>query len=110
MTKKVLTLLTNYNNKLDCNCFLHLDDAPPFRIRESELENTEYEIRTADGSHQPIKAKLVNMARVQLWKVCDVLTFQSHGIDSITYQQNMIIEKSASPDKEMAVYFYQKIG
>jgi hypothetical protein len=109
MEQKIINLKTNYNNKLHCNCFPHIDLAPAAGVRESLIENTVFEIRTVDGSHPPVKTKLVTLIRIPLWKISDALSYPSHGIDSVSFQEKMVAENSFTHDKEMAVYFYQRL-
>ncbi|HEU4574613.1 MAG TPA: hypothetical protein VFS36_06385 [Chitinophagaceae bacterium] len=109
MAQKTITFQTNYNNKMNCRCFTHIDDAPAKGIPESVMNDTVFEIRTADNSHPPVKTKMVSLVRLPLWRVSDVLSYPSHGMDSVTFQEKMVIEKGLHADKEMAVYFYQKI-
>lgn len=107
---KIITFKTNYNNKLDCKCFPHIDIAPNTGIPESKLSDTVIEIRTADNSHPPVKTKLVNLLRLPLWQVNDALTYPSHGCNSTSFQEMMVMENSADFDKQMAVYFYERIN
>jgi hypothetical protein len=108
--QKVITFKTNYNNKLGCKVFPHIDVAPATGIPESKLEERIIEIRTADNSHPPVKTKLINLLRLPLWQVSDALTYPSHGMDSTAFQEMMILNNDITPDKPMAVYFYEKIG
>jgi hypothetical protein len=107
---KIITLKTNYNTKLECKCFVHIDIAPTDRIPESKLEETVIEIRTADNSHPPVKTKLVNLLRLPLWQVSDAITYPSHGMDSTTFQEMMVVDNNADFNKAMAVYFYERIN
>jgi hypothetical protein len=107
--QKVITFKTNYNNKLDCKCFPHIDIAPVGGIRESEMEETVFEIRTRDNSHPPVKTKLVNLLRLPLWQISDALTYPSHGVDSTTFQEMMVVDNQADFSKSMAVYFYERL-
>jgi hypothetical protein len=74
------------------------------------MEETIIEIRTADHSHPPVKTKLVNLSRMALWQLSDALTFPSHGVDSTSFQEMMMINENADFNKQMAVYFYQRIN
>lgn len=106
MIKK--TFDTNYNGKLACQKFLHIDKAPAQGIPESKLAALEVEISTADGSHPPVKAKVVDIARVPLYLLSNILTWQSHGIvaaELISQQEKLGMEAT----QPMAVYLYQKL-
>lgn len=107
---KIITLKTNYNNKLHCKCFPHIDIAPAGGIPESKMNDTIIEIRTADNSHPPVKTKLINLLRLPLWQVSDVITYPSHGCDSTSFQEMMVLENNADFNKPMAVYFYEKVN
>jgi hypothetical protein len=109
MPSKVITFKTNYNNKMDCKCFPHIDIAPVGGIPESKMEETVIEIRTADNSHAPVKTKLVNLLRLPLWQINDALTYPSHGVDSTTFQEMMVVDNHADFSKSMAVYFYERL-
>jgi hypothetical protein len=106
---KIITFQTNYNNKMGCECFTHIDVAPASRIPESRLEDTTIEIRTADQSHPPVKAKLIDLIRIPLGGITDYLTYPSHGVDSRSFQDKMVTENQFTREKQMAVYFYKRI-
>lgn len=107
---KTITFKTNYNNKLHCQCFTHIDIAPPGGIPESRMEDTVIEVKTADNSYPVIKTKLVNMIRLPLWKISDCLSFPSHGLDSVEFQTMMVgNNEKVNADTPMAVYFYCKL-
>lgn len=108
--QKTITFKTNYNTKLECKCFVHIDIAPVGGITESKMSESIIEIRTADNSHPPVKTKLVNLLRLQLWQINDALTYPSHGMDSTAFQEMMVIDNQADFNKPMAVYFYERIN
>lgn len=104
---KTIYLKTNYNNKLACSGFVHIDVAPKEFISESKLAALDLEIRTADNSHPPVKVKLVDLLRVELFHLSSVMTYPSHGVDAFTFAEKLMKEnselKTTSP---MAVYYY----
>jgi hypothetical protein len=107
---KTIYLPTNFNNKLACDFFIHIDEAPRSGIPESKLENTVIEIRTSDNSHPPVKTKMKDIIRLPLGDLSSALTWQSHGIDSIGFVKTTIQHKPKLNIKSpMAVYFYQRI-
>lgn len=107
---KTITLKTNYNQKIGCDNFLHIDLAPAGGIPESKLNGTVIEIRTMDNSHPPVKTKLVNLVRLPLWKICDLISYPSHGMDSVSFQAWMVENnEKLNADSPLAVYFYQRI-
>src|SRR3954463_2206326 len=85
MPSKISRLTTNFNNKLECNRFIHLDTAPKGGMPESLLENTVYEIRTDDHSHPPISVKLKDLLRIKLSEINSAITWQSHGMELFEY-------------------------
>lgn len=108
---KIINFKTNYNNKLDCRCFTHIDVASGNGITESQANNTVFEIHTVDKSHPPVKVKIIDIIRTPLWRICNALSYPSHGMESTAFQEMMILSsESMNMDKQMAVYFYEKIN
>jgi hypothetical protein len=107
---KTIYLPTNFNNKLACSCFIHVDEAPRSGIPESRLEETVIEIRTSDNSHPPVKTKLFDIIRLKLGDLPTSLTWQSHAVDAITFAEKLLTDKpKLNTSTPMAVYFYQRI-
>lgn len=105
----IVTLRTNYNNKLDCLCFCHIDAAPGKPITETDLSTAVFEIRTVDNSHPPVKARLINLLRVPLKGLTDHLTLPSHGMNANEYYDWILSHKpNYDCDSQMAVYFYKR--
>lgn len=105
-----ITIPTNYNNKLACDWFIHIQVAPPYRIPESVADTSIIEFKTADGSHPPITVKIYDAARVPFRVLPASWVILSHGM-SLDQFQDMVIQSvpHISPETEMAVFFYQKI-
>src|SRR5687767_62957 len=101
---------TNYNGKLSCNCFIHIDEAPRQGVPESKLKNTIVQIETADKSHPPVKAMVKDLIRIQLGAITTAISWSSHGMEWHQFIERKIAENPElhyySP---MAVYFYQKV-
>lgn len=109
MTKKI-TILTNYNNKLQCGSFIHIDLAPTQGIPESVLENTEVELHTRDNSHPPVKARLMDICRLELHQLHSLATWQSHGMDHLKFREWITQQNpSLTIASKMCIYYYQKI-
>lgn len=111
--RKSISLLTNYNNKLSCDCMLHVDFAPGERIPESILQRTIIEIRTVDNTHPPTFWKLVDMHRFDMDKgiYYSIGTWASHGMDFFEFCQWMKTQKpDVNSETKMAVYMYRKCG
>ncbi|MGN6293784.1 MAG: hypothetical protein ACTHMV_13655 [Chitinophagaceae bacterium] len=111
MKRKKITFETNYNQKLDCPRFIHVDLAPPRLIPEAELNSTVVEIHTKDGSHQPVLAKVVDLCRLTLDNMNTAFTWCSHEMSSDEYRLWITTKISdIKRDTQMAVFFYQKIS
>lgn len=103
-------IATNFNNKLDSPYFIHVDFAPKTGIPESILDKTVYEITTEDNSHAPVTVKLEDLARMELQNVCDIITWQSHGMNSREYLGYLMSKhKDLTGHTPMAVYLFRKI-
>src|SRR3982750_3970773 len=76
-----ITMATDFNKKLSCDCFLHIDLAPRSPLPEREVIQTIIEISTADNSHAPVLVKLLDVCRINLGEVFSLATFASHGMD-----------------------------
>ncbi len=109
ITQKTIYLQTNYNNKLACDYFIHIDLEPKTGIPESVLENTVFEIRTKDNSHPPVKFKLVDLTRCPLENLTSNVTYQSHGLDWFDFIK-WFMEKNSLMDyrARVAIYQYRK--
>lgn len=104
-----ITLRTNYNNKLGCTCFCHIDAAPEKKISERELSSEVYEIKTIDNSHPPVQVRLQNLLRLPLDSLSDSLTWPSHGMNSNDYYDWIMRTKpNYKSNEQMAVYFYKR--
>ena len=104
---KTIYFKTNYNNKLATQAFLHIDVAPKDPIPESVIQNTQVEIRTADNSHPPVKAKLMDLLRLNLCDLAYIHTLPSHGLDTVPFIEKLMKENpELKPTSPMAVYYY----
>lgn len=110
MTTKTLYFQTNYNNKLACNCFIHIDLAPRTGIPERQLNESVFEIRTTDNSHPPVQVKLFDLARMPLERITSCLSWTSHAMDTFDFIRWFLTEKPGNTLRtEMGIYFYQRI-
>lgn len=100
---------TNYNNKMDCNSFIHIDFAPPVKPSRSQLSNTIIEIRTTDASHAPVQKQLYDLMFLPFQQIPDALCFASHGISA--YKLVTLLFDKYAPrfnwTTEMCIWFYQ---
>lgn len=101
---------TNFNHKLDCDIFLHLDRPPKENIPFAELQKLEVIAKAKDGSHPGTKRKLVDIAYCSFGSIPNLVTYASHGMDKLEYylwlQRK---DPSVNSETKMAIYFYQKI-
>lgn len=105
--KKTLYFATNYNGKLACQNFIHIDQAPRERIPESRLSSTIFELHTKDNSHPPVQARLMDLARIQLNQLTQLCTWQSHGMEASAFKSWFMDQtQGANRNTEMAIYFY----
>jgi hypothetical protein len=109
MEIKTVNFRTNYNNKLDCHYFIHVDLAPAQgTITETILSNTVIVIQTIDNSHPPVKTKLYDLARLPLKNLSDNTTKLSHGITRSEFLKLLQEKKGVEDDTELAIYYYRK--
>lgn len=105
---KVITIPTNYNNKMGCDCFPHIDIAPRQPVPESRLHSTTIELRTADNSHPPVKVRVMDICRMPLNKVPLYAAWLSHGMDDQQLRATFFAA-GYPPQTEIAIYYYQKL-
>lgn len=98
-------LKTNYNNKMGCRGFIHVDRAPKNPIPASKLGQLR-EIRTADNSHPPVQMQILALTRFQLGEIIDLLSIPSHGMDAVDFINWWKQENNEDEETEMAVYYY----
>lgn len=98
---KTLIFPTNFNQKLSCAAFLHIDKAPTAPVLEAHL-GQEYTITTADGSHPPVQVQLLHFSRLQPGEMYDCFSLASHGVDAFDFLQQ-------NPPVPLAVYYYKKV-
>jgi phosphoribosyl-ATP pyrophosphohydrolase len=110
MTTKTLFWETNYNNKLDCNAFLHIDLAPAALPIRSKVEQTEFIIETKDSSHTPVITEIYDYSFFPVKNITDCLALASHGM--ITTNLIRELEKKYSKElleqRGVGLYFYIK--
>lgn len=104
---------TNYNNKMDCNGFLHIDIAPRKRPSCSTiLDKLQFKISTKDGSHVPILVELHNINYFPLKHLLDMFALASHGMTAVELCDFLFIKNHTwlTFDTEIAGYSYKKIN
>lgn len=106
-TEKEITIETNFNKKLDCDRFIHIQ--PPWQ--NGITEHQPIRIITRDGSHPPVSAVIFDSVKQKLCDLSATFIYLSHGIDPEEYHQ--VLKQKApliKPETEMAIYFYKKIN
>jgi len=105
ITEKEITLRTNHNKKLDCDIFIHIQ--PPFR--SGIAASSVFKIRTADRSHEPVTARIIDAVHQPLYSLSSTFIYLSHGMQPAEFK-DMIkkADPSISEDTVLAVYFYKK--
>lgn len=121
---RVITWETNFNNKLGCKAFTHVDLAPsnaninminkehqaitPDFILRKQLVDKLIEIRTADKSHPPVQAYVKDLLMIPYQKISDWIAWTSHGMNDMDLADYFFnkYHPDFSWSTEMAVYFY----
>jgi len=107
---KLITWLTNYNNKLKCDSFIHVDIAPPNTLTWQKIEESNYQIETLDNSHPPVIVELLDIQIFPFHKIPNWYTYTSHGINEEEFAQMMFKKyQNFSWDTQTALYLYKKV-
>jgi hypothetical protein len=105
---KVITLETNFNNKLGCPAFIHIDLSPVKYPLRQELENRIIEIRTKDNSFPPVQVRVDNIQTVTFQQINDMMAWVSHAKTAM--QLADFLFNKYHPDfswtTEVSIYFY----
>lgn len=105
-----LKMRTNHNHKLDCDRFIHIQPTPRQGIPESLAEKTIFKITTADKSHAPVHARIINSTRQSLMDLHEIFTLLSHGMEKNEFIDMVLHEMpGASAEIEMTVYYYAQV-
>jgi outer membrane receptor for monomeric catechols len=107
---KLLSWTTNYNNKLKCDGFVHVDIAPPITPTWQMIEAYHYEIETLDNSHPPVQAELISLQIVPFHQLPNWYTYTSHGMSEVEYAEYMFKKyKNFTWETQVALYLYRKV-
>jgi len=112
MATKTIFFSTNFNNKLHSRVMVHIDRAPSptIVISESLLASMVYEIQTQDTSYPPSKWQLVDLLRIPLGDLSNIITWPSHGMDYFDfYKWVKDLQVDANAETVMAIYYYKKL-
>jgi hypothetical protein len=101
----------NYNNKMGCTGFVHIDLPPEQKPLISELDTIMVKIVTADSSHSPVIVNLFDILFLPLKKMTGLITISSHGMEAMEFANFMIKKypERVTLDTELAVYYYKKV-
>lgn len=110
MTPTTIYLQTNYNNKLDCPSFIHIDAAPRVKPKYAQMDNTIIEIRTKDDSHGPVQVKLEDIMLMKVKDLFCLITWPSHGMRSWEFTHWLMEQKpELNMETPIAIYYYKKL-
>lgn len=101
---------TNFNGKLHCSRFAHVDLAPAKMPPQADLEKAVFTITTADSSHQPVHAKVEAIIPFRLAELSNIHTWPSHGMDTAEFMEWQHRKKKVDKDTVLAVYYYKKVA
>lgn len=108
MAEKTIALKTDYNHKLACKRFIHLDIAPEKIIPGWDNEPV-FTFITKDGSHPPIEAKLLDIDTRPLNQMPSIYPSLSHGMDISTFVDQLLTQRPNIPlDQKMIIYFFEQ--
>jgi hypothetical protein len=107
---KTIVWDTNFNGKLDCNRFAHIDLAPEKMPTDKVLEDTVVQISVADKSHAPVEAKIAHIVPFRLAELTNLHTWFSHGMDTSEFINYQHIKKKVTADTMLALYYYKKVN
>jgi len=106
---KTITWDTNFNGKLACNRFTHIDLAPEKQPTMQTLEETTITIQVADKSHTPIVVKIESIIPFTLGELSNIHTWPSHGMNTSDFINWQHEKNKIRNDTMLAVYYYKKI-
>lgn len=106
---KTILFETNYNGKLACDRFVHIDLAPEKPVPANVLENTVIEIQVADKSHPPVCVKVDSIIPFRIGELSNIHTWPSHGMDNAQFLERHHLKKPVNRDTQFAVYYYRRV-
>jgi hypothetical protein len=105
LPEQELTIPKNFNNKLDCDIFIHIQSP----LKNKASVQSVFKILTADRSHEPVKARIIDSVYQPLRSLSATFIYLSHGM---LPEEFMAMVKSKdtrlNDDTIVAVYFYQR--
>ncbi len=100
-----LTIPKNFNNKLDCDIFIHIQSP----MKNKAAVQSVFKIQTADRSHEPVKARIIDSVYQPLSSLSAAFIYLSHAMRPEDFRIMVkMLDPKANDDTIVAVYFYQK--
>src|SRR5687767_13276951 len=92
---------TNFNKKLDCDIFIHIQ-APH---RPGIAMASVFTVKTKDQSHAPVKARIIDSVHQPLRSLAATFTYLSHGISPEEFKSMILqADPKMNEDTILAVY------
>lgn len=107
--QKTITWDTNFNGKMACSRFPHIDLAPEKMPDANVLKNAVIKIQTADKSHQPVVVQIDSIIPFRLAELSNIHTWPSHGMDTTDFIHWQHLKKVVTKDTQLAVYYYRRV-
>lgn len=103
---------TNYNKKMSCDAFVHIDLKGKRIPHRSQLDNLIFRIATKDESHQPVLMTMYDIIFFQLKDLPDQMALPSHGITASELCNFLFIKNYTwlTFETEIACYYYKKLN
>lgn len=106
---KTILFETNYNGKLACDRFVHIDLAPEKQVPMHVMEKTVIQIQVADQSHPPVHVKVDSIIPFRLGELSNIHTWPSHGMDNAQFLERQHLKKAINRETQFAVYYYRRV-
>ena len=107
---KNITWDTNFNGKMGCGHFVHIDLAPQKMPSRKELEEARFTIHAKDQSHQPVQVQVEAIIPFRLAELSNIHSWPSHGVDAAQLIETMHLRNPVTKDTRIAVYYYKKVN
>lgn len=107
---KTLNWPTNYNGKLACKRFIHIDLAPEKVPTGRQLKETTFTIEVADKSHPPVQVQVDSLVILRIGEIGNIHTWPSHGMSDADFIEWQHRKKVIHKESQFAIYYYRKIN
>jgi hypothetical protein len=111
ITVKEITWETNYNNKMECKSFPHIDIIPDQLEPRSIVESRIIKINTKDGSHQPVQKRIYDILILPLKEVPDIFAMMSHNMTRVQLIKHFLSVYGSliNEEKKIGIYYYEDV-